>query len=405
MGNFSSITEMDSASVPVSHDVERFVSLSGVAPDGRPKARVRLRFYEKYSNGLERDILDPLDMTKPIVKIFKHAGFASIFLDFGKQTDAELLSLWNILIEYKRPANQVSYLPEEVDAGYYETPDGKEMVFFPILELSFVSANSAAEDVVYAYNPLFFKLSPQDPYGEPCVLQLVFLEESLVVSSESDPVGSVLMQYEMAEALMSKNPISWGPEVLDISGPSADGRPKAHVLLHVYDKFHDGTEKEIHQPMMVIKPFVHIFKDDEPGYINVALDFGHHNDMDLRVIWDFLMEYADPTNSVSYTAEELDSGAYETPEGKKMVYYPVLDLALSPVGREESYMIRGLNPAFFTLAPGNGIREVCVLQFTFPEESFFVVKDLDRVDHELIHSETKAELEAEARHYSVSRKA
>lgn len=185
--------------------------------------------------------------------------------------------------------------------------------------------------------------------------------------------------------------------IVDISGTTPEGKPKAHVLLHYYEQYSDGTMKDI-QTMTVDKPIVNIFK--HAGFVNVFLDFGNSHDQDLKIMYDLLTEFQKPSNSVSYLPEELESGFYETPEGPKMVYFPILNLALSPIGKESSYMLHGYNPAFFTLAPSHIHGSPCVIQFTFMEETFAVVNDLDRIDPAQVQAEVMAELEAEQRGYA-----
>ena len=152
--------------------------------------------------------------------------------------------------------------------------------------------------------------------------------------------------------------------------------------------------------LTIDKPIINIFK--HAGFVNVFLDFGSRDDMDLRVIWDVLMEYSRPANSVSYLPEELESGFYNTEDGPKMVYFPVLSLALSPIGREDSYMVHGYNPILFSLAANDPRGEACVLQFAFPEETFSVVTDLAPIDPNEIHSEILEELEAEEKGYGLA---
>lgn len=183
--------------------------------------------------------------------------------------------------------------------------------------------------------------------------------------------------------------------IVEISGPAKDGRSKAHVLLNYYEQYSDGTKKEI-QTMTMDKPIVSIFKN--AGYVHVYLDFGSRNDMDLRTMWSLLVEYSRPANSVSYLPEELESGYYTTPDGPQMVFFPVLDLAISPIGSEDSFMLFGYNPVFFTLAPNNPMGAPCVVQFTFAEETFAVVNDLDRVDPNQIQMEIMDELAKEQRY-------
>jgi len=78
-----------------------------------------------------------------------------------------------------------------------------------------------------------------------------------------------------------------------------------------------------------------------------------------------------------------------------MIFYPMLELAISPVQKETEFMILGMNPLTFTLAPNNPkSREACVLQFTFAEEWFHVSENLN-VDLYEIHQEVMNEIEAE----------
>lgn len=203
---------------------------------------------------------------------------------------------------------------------------------------------------------------------------------------------------DSAGAAVSTHP-SDVERIVDISGSTPQGRPKAHVLLHHYEQYSDGTIKDIHT-MTVDKPIVSIFK--HAGFVNVFLDFGNSHDQDLKIMYDLLTEFQKPSNSVSYLPEELESGFYQTPEGPKMVYFPILNLALSPIGKESSYMLHGYNPAFFTLAPNNVHGSPCVIQFTFMEETFAVVNDLERTDPAQVQAEVLAELEAEQRGYVLN---
>lgn len=186
--------------------------------------------------------------------------------------------------------------------------------------------------------------------------------------------------------------------IVAISGPNQDGRPKAHVLITWLEQFSDGTSNEV-QSLTMDKPIINIFK--HAGYVNVYLDFGSSRDMDLRVLWDMLSEFTAPGNSVSYLPEELEEGYYETPDGKKMCYFPFLDLFLSPIGEEEVYGIRAYNPVFFTLAPSSPTSaEACVLQLTFDEETFAVINDINQVDREGLQSEIMEEMDAVQKGYT-----
>lgn len=180
---------------------------------------------------------------------------------------------------------------------------------------------------------------------------------------------------------------------IDISGATPEGRPKGRILLRYYHQYDLNETRDVQEPLTIEKPIISVFK--RAGYANVYLDFGSRYDRDLRVLWDLLTEYCKPENSVSYLPEELEAGEYDTPAGKKPVYFPVLELALSPIGKEAEYMFIGYNPAFFTLQPSNPTSEPCVVQFTFDEENFFVFNDLKPIDYSAIQAEVLAELEME----------
>ena len=186
--------------------------------------------------------------------------------------------------------------------------------------------------------------------------------------------------------------------LIDISGSVGAGRPKAHMFLRHYVQYFDGSTRDI-EAAPIDKPIVNIFQ--HAGFVNVFLDFGRQSDMDLKIVWDIIHAFTDVRNSVSYLPEELASGEYQTEAGPQMVYYPVLELILSPIGREDEYAIHGYNPAFVTLAPNGPNGEICVLQLTFHEDTFSVVNHPYELDPSRIQAEIEEELEAEKRgHYS-----
>ena len=181
---------------------------------------------------------------------------------------------------------------------------------------------------------------------------------------------------------------------VDISGPGVAGHPKAHVLFRQYEQYSDGTEVE-RQVLSFDKPILNVFK--HAGYVNVYLDFGSIDDIDLRMVWGMLSDYSRAEQSVSYLPEELESGKYIDMDGEeRLVYFPVIDLVISPIGRESEYQLHGYNPIFFTLGPKDLRGEACVLQLTFNEEWFVVINDLEPVDYNLIHHEILQELGEEA---------
>lgn len=172
----------------------------------------------------------------------------------------------------------------------------------------------------------------------------------------------------------------------EISGRNVSGQTKAIIGLRWFEKNSDGSETEI-QEVQMQKPIVYIIK--RAGYVNVFLDFQRRNDVDLRNFWDLRTAYFDPSNSVSYTEEELDSGIYNNGPGTpdRLVYFPLLQLMISPIGKESQFIIVGLNPASITLSAPDPTGEPCVVHLIF-EESFFVVNDeLEKIDLETLYQE------------------
>lgn len=182
---------------------------------------------------------------------------------------------------------------------------------------------------------------------------------------------------------------------MEVSGVGPNGRPKAHVLLRQYLQYSDGSTQDI-STYSTDKPVLSFFK--RAGFINFYLDFGSNRDMDLRMIWDALEDFGRPENSVSYLDEEIESGEYNTPTGPKMVYFPTLDLAICPIGREDEFMIHCYNPALWALSPNDPQgTNPCVLRMCFWEGSVTVVNDLEKLNLAQIQSELLAEQEAEQR--------
>ena len=385
----SAAPDVDAVSHP--SDVERFVAISGSAPGGRSNARVYLKYYNLYSNGTVQSLAE-LSMHNPIVSVFKHAGFVNVYLDFGSRTNQDLSDAWDMLNVFSRPINKVSYLPEEIESGFYEAPGAQEMVYFPVLDLTLSPVSKKDPFLIHGCNPVHYRLEPNSPKEEPCVLQLVFREASFEIVSESAPWTPVIPEllYSDQPAMDQEDNTSY---FNSIAGADADGRPVAHVMLEHHLRYNDGTTTEI-QTLFMEKPFAYFSSED--GYVNVYLDFGSNNDADLRMMLKTLKDYCRPSNSVSYLPEELESGFYETDSGPKLVYFPVLDLVMSPIGHEESFAIRGYNPVFFSLEL-NESGLVSVLHFCFQSETFAVVKDLE-LDKDRIYYEAMEEKAYEDHH-------
>lgn len=178
----------------------------------------------------------------------------------------------------------------------------------------------------------------------------------------------------------------------DISGLNAAGHTKAILNLRWYEKNSDGTETEIRE-ITVQKPVVYIMK--RPGYVNLFLNFMRRIDMDLHNCWDLITDYFNPSNSVSYTEEEYESGLVFGEDGtpERLVYFPLLEVRLSPIGKEMEYIIIGVNPASVSLAAPNPSGEPCVLQMVFEEDFFIVENELEQMDIEQMKREIIAELQ------------
>ena len=172
----------------------------------------------------------------------------------------------------------------------------------------------------------------------------------------------------------------------DISGENSFGHPKARIMLRHYTLFSDGTEDE-HQALIVEKPILSVFQ--HAGFVNVRMDFRQAIDQDLLEIWEMLENYSNPMNSVSYSPEELSSGFYTGDDGTEyLVYFPTVDLTISPINNEKAYAMTGINPAFYTLQPNKPSGPLCVLELTFQDDLFIITRDLqlnpDEIQHEAL---------------------
>jgi len=178
---------------------------------------------------------------------------------------------------------------------------------------------------------------------------------------------------------------------IDISGSAHAGRPKAHVMIRHYKQYADGSSQDV-DVISFDKPIISIVKHF-PNYVKVSLDFGNNEDMDLRMTWMLLEQYNDPVNSVSYLPEEIEKGYYTDGFGnEKQVYFPMLEVILSPIGRETQYMIHCFNPLINALSPRNPLSiNPCVLQFTFNEELIVINDELEDVDMAELRNEVMEE--------------
>lgn len=96
-------------------DSTLFADISGENGFGRPKARIMLRHYTLFSDGTE-DEHQALIVEKPILSVFKHAGFVNVRMDFRQVIDQDLLEIWEMLryllrLEIGKSSITVSHRP------------------------------------------------------------------------------------------------------------------------------------------------------------------------------------------------------------------------------------------------------------------------------------------------------
>ena len=167
----------------------------------------------------------------------------------------------------------------------------------------------------------------------------------------------------------------------EISGKDRSGRTKCELILRHYLHYSDGTTKDIEEVIHIRKPVVNIFS--AAGWVNVFLDFGRRTDEDLRLVWNLLSNYMQSKNSVSYLPEEISQGYYIGEDGNEnLVYFPMVELALSPLGHEMEYMIHGFRPLLYALVGASPEQDLTVLHLVFKDNLFVVdeqVGDLDLV--------------------------
>lgn len=179
----------------------------------------------------------------------------------------------------------------------------------------------------------------------------------------------------------------------DISGADRQGHAKAHVVLRHFLQLANGTMHDI-EVFNINKPYVSVFK--HAGYVTVSLNFHRKEDVDLQMFFNLLSNYSRPSNSVSYTTEELMNGFYMDNGVQKPVFFPMIQLVLSPIGKETQYQMVGINPVLWNLSPKSP-RELdpCILQLAFKEDYFVVTEDLEHFNINELQKEIMMEVEEE----------
>lgn len=396
-------------------DIDRIKDISGIDPNGKPKAQIKFRLIELY-NDKTKNILNEVTTDVPVLSVFKHSGFVNLHMDFGSSYNPDLVSVDNILNDYYNPVNHFPYLPEElVSETYFDGDEEEKPVFFTALEILVSPVDADNEYKMIAYNPLFYKFEPKNPQAaSPSIVQLTIPDDLFVIVDSLNDEDIQQMHREIyqiikedeiqkitsdiAKKVYSEEETASKEKefIKDISGINPQTkRTKTHLIIRVVETNSDGTEVEI-DSIIIEKPIVYVLK--HPGYVEVNLDFGKAKDQDLQYIWKILKEYSAPANSVSYTFDELESGVYNDGANDRLVYFPQIQLALSPVGRESEYQMLGFNPAYFTLQPGithdaYSIKELesSLISFMFSEETFVITTDLDPIDMAALQMEALKE--------------
>lgn len=182
-------------------DIQRIIDISGVDKDNKTKAHMVLRHVETYSDGTTKEI-ESVVIIKPVVYVFKHAGYVNVRLDFGDPRDHDLWYIWQMLDRYSKPENSVSYLPEEIESGVYVDNDKrKRLVYYPTLHLTLSPIGNETSYQMVGFNPIFYTLQPQSPNGKPTVLQFTFPEEWFLIVDKLDPVDMEALYQEVYQLM------------------------------------------------------------------------------------------------------------------------------------------------------------------------------------------------------------
>lgn len=196
---------------------ERFIDISGLDAFENPKAHVVLVHSIHYSDGSSVTCQELSIPAKPIVTVFKHAGFVNVLLDFLSRQDGDLAVAWDLMMQYSNPANGTNWTPEEVENGYYLDADGqKQMIYYHLAELVLIPAGHENEYQIHGFNPAFYTLQPNGPKGEPCVLQLTFPEDWLVVTEDIGSVDLEAIRREVMEEMAVE--MGTGIDPVDLEG-------------------------------------------------------------------------------------------------------------------------------------------------------------------------------------------
>ncbi len=179
----------------------------------------------------------------------------------------------------------------------------------------------------------------------------------------------------------------------EISGADSSGRTKCEIFFRHYLQYSDGTTKEVEE-LHIRKPVINIFSAG--GYVNVFLNFFRRTDEDLRMAWNLVTNYMNPANSAVFLPEEIEQGYYVSAEGnEELVYYPFLELAISPLGHEKEYMIHGYRPLLYCLVGESPEKDLTIMQLVFKDNLFIVNKEIGAIDRMAVQQEAIYEAQME----------
>lgn len=152
--------------------------------DGKTKSAIGL-FHEIWHTNGDTTPVQQISLEKPVVNIFRHAGYVQVDLVFISKFDADLRNIWDMLTRFCEPENSMD---DETD----------EM---PTIVLAIYPTEFEGKYYILATNPIFFTLQPEDASGDPCVIRLIFDEEEFTVFEEDDEDVMEEIMNEITEEL------------------------------------------------------------------------------------------------------------------------------------------------------------------------------------------------------------
>lgn len=191
-----------------------------------------------------------------------------------------------------------------------------------------------------------------------------------------------------------KTPVRPQQRLMEISGADRLGKTKATCFLRSYLHYSDGTTKEVEE-MQLNKPIVNIFASG--GFVNVFLEFGRRTDEELNLAFDMITRYMSASNSAVFLPDEVAQGYFINEAGEdELVYYPILELAISPLGHEREYMIHGYRPLLYGMVGPTPTSDLTTLQIVFKDNLFIVDEHAGSIDYAAVERDAMEEARMES---------